>query len=82
MPDGTYALRVRFSANRYSLAILQEVCAMMALNMLRRWLNGEDITSEHGWIDLMALNMLRRWLNGEDITSEHGWIDVVESLTA
>ncbi|EAX3239651.1 molybdopterin-binding protein, partial [Salmonella enterica subsp. enterica serovar Montevideo] len=25
MPDGTYALRVRFSANRYSLAIRQEV---------------------------------------------------------
>ncbi|WP_228379876.1 hypothetical protein, partial [Salmonella enterica] len=49
----TYALRVRFSANRYSLAIRQEVCAMMALNMLRRWLNGEDITSEHGWIDVV-----------------------------
>ncbi|EAR5801076.1 nicotinamide mononucleotide deamidase-related protein YfaY [Salmonella enterica] len=47
-PDGTYALRVRFSANRYSLAIRQEVCAMMALIMLRRWLNGEDMTSEHG----------------------------------
>ncbi|EGD3027268.1 molybdopterin-binding protein, partial [Salmonella enterica subsp. enterica serovar Infantis] len=30
MPDGTYALRVRFSANRYSLTIRQEVCAMMA----------------------------------------------------
>ena len=52
-PDGTYALRVRFGANRYSLAICQEVCAMMALNMLRRWLNGEDITSEHGWIDVV-----------------------------
>ncbi|HCM1916052.1 TPA: nicotinamide mononucleotide deamidase-related protein YfaY [Salmonella enterica subsp. salamae serovar 28:r:e,n,z15] len=52
-PDGTYALRVRFSANRYSLAIRQEVCAMMALTMLRRWLNGEDITSEHGWIDVV-----------------------------
>ncbi|HAE6574030.1 TPA: molybdopterin-binding protein, partial [Salmonella enterica subsp. enterica serovar Saintpaul] len=51
MPDGTYALRMRFSAYRYSLAIRQEVCAVMALNMLRRWLNGEDITSEHGWID-------------------------------
>ncbi|MBA3113245.1 nicotinamide mononucleotide deamidase-related protein YfaY [Salmonella enterica] len=52
-PDGTYALRVRFSTNRYSLAIRQEVCAMMALTMLRRWLNGEDITSEHGWIDVV-----------------------------
>ncbi len=53
MPDGTYALRMRFSAYRYSLAIRQEVCAVMALNMLRRWLNGEDITSEHGWIDVV-----------------------------
>ncbi|CCR27579.1 hypothetical protein SA66_0939 [Salmonella enterica subsp. enterica serovar Agona str. 66.F.99] len=26
---------------------------MMALNMLRRWLNGEDIISEHGWIDVV-----------------------------
>ncbi len=26
---------------------------MMALNMPRRWLNGEDITSEHGWIDVV-----------------------------
>lgn len=52
-PDGTYALRVRFSANRYSQAIRQEVCAMMALIMLRRWLNGEDMTSEHGWINVV-----------------------------
>ncbi|PZM30501.1 molybdopterin-binding protein [Salmonella enterica] len=55
MPDGTYALRMRFSAYRYSLAIRQEVCAVMALNMLRRWLNGEDITSEHGWIDVVPV---------------------------
>ncbi|UNB74887.1 hypothetical protein MJK71_20005 [Escherichia coli] len=47
--DGTFALRVQFQrTTRYSLAIRQEVCAMMALNMLRRWLNGEDIASEHG----------------------------------
>jgi len=52
-PDGTFALRVHFSATRYSLAIRQEVCAMMALNMLRRWLNGQDIASEHGWIEVV-----------------------------
>ncbi|HBX7700641.1 TPA: nicotinamide mononucleotide deamidase-related protein YfaY, partial [Klebsiella pneumoniae] len=40
-PDGTFALRVKFSATRHSLAVRQEVCAMMALNMLRRWLNGQ-----------------------------------------
>ncbi|ECG8590494.1 nicotinamide mononucleotide deamidase-related protein YfaY [Salmonella enterica subsp. salamae] len=52
-PDGVYALRVRFSASRYSLAIRQEVCSMMALTMLRRWLNGEDIASQYGWIDVV-----------------------------
>ncbi|MDU1435942.1 MAG: competence/damage-inducible protein A, partial [Citrobacter freundii] len=51
-------LRVRLNANRYSLSIRQEVCAMMALNMLRRWLNGQDIASEHGWIDVVESLML------------------------
>lgn len=31
---------------------------MMALNMLRRWLNGQDIASEHGWIDVVESLML------------------------
>lgn len=52
-PDGTFALRVRFSTTRYSLAIRREVCAMMALNMLRRWLSSQDIASEHGWIEVV-----------------------------
>lgn len=26
---------------------------MIALNMLRRWLNGEDITDEHVWINVL-----------------------------
>ena len=30
-----------------------EVCAMMALNMLRRWLNGKEVASEHGWINVV-----------------------------
>ena len=52
-PDGTFALRVKFSATRHSLAVRQEVCAMMALNMLRRWLNGQPLSSEHGWINVV-----------------------------
>ena len=51
--EGTHALRVRLSASRYSLPVRQEVCAMMALNMLRRWLNDQDIATEHGWIDVV-----------------------------
>ncbi|PXJ03130.1 nicotinamide mononucleotide deamidase-related protein YfaY [Klebsiella pneumoniae] len=52
-PDGTFALRVKFRATRHSLAVRQEVCAMMALNMLRRWLNGQPLASEHGWINVV-----------------------------
>lgn len=52
-PDGTFALRVKFSATRHSLAVRQEVCAMMALNMLRRWLNGQPLASEHGSINVV-----------------------------
>lgn len=51
--EGTWALRVKFNTTRYSLQVRQEVCAMMALNMLRRWFNGRDIVSEHGWINVV-----------------------------
>ena len=52
-PDGTFALRVKFSVTRHSLAVRQEVCAMMALNLLRRWLNGQPMASAHGWINVV-----------------------------
>ncbi|WP_369071400.1 nicotinamide mononucleotide deamidase-related protein YfaY [Klebsiella quasipneumoniae] len=52
-PDGTFALRVKFSVTRHSLAVRQEACAMMALNLLRRWLNGQPLASEHGWINVV-----------------------------
>ncbi len=52
-PEGTWALRVKMSITRHSLAVRQEVCAMMALNMLRRWLNGKEVASEHGWIHVV-----------------------------
>lgn len=52
-PEGTHALRVKMSASRYSLAVRQEVCAMMVLNMLRRWLAGKEVASEHGWINVV-----------------------------
>jgi len=52
-PDGTHALRVKFNTNRHGLAVRQEVCAMMALNILRRWLNDQDVASDHGWINVV-----------------------------
>lgn len=52
-PTCTHVLRVRFNVNRHGLRTRQEVCAMMALNMLRRWLNGWDVAAEHGWINVV-----------------------------
>lgn len=52
-PEGTHALRVKFITSRHRLQTRQEVCAMMALNILRRWLNGKPIASDHGWIDVV-----------------------------
>lgn len=52
-PEGTHALQVKMSITRHSQAVRQEVCAMMALNMLRRWLNGKPVASEHGWINVV-----------------------------
>ncbi|MER1977191.1 nicotinamide mononucleotide deamidase-related protein YfaY [Pseudocitrobacter faecalis] len=51
--EGTWALRVKFNTTRHSLVVRQQVCAMMAMNMLRRWLNGMDVASEHGWIEVV-----------------------------
>lgn len=52
-PEGTHALQVKMCITRHSQAVRQEVCAMMALNMLRRWLNGKPVASEHGWINVV-----------------------------
>jgi molybdopterin-biosynthesis enzyme MoeA-like protein len=52
-PEGTHALQVKFSTSRHSVAVRQEVCAMMALNIVRRWLNGKDIVSDHGWVNVV-----------------------------
>lgn len=57
-PQGTYALRVKFNATRHSQAVRQEVCAMMALNMLRRWLSGKEVAAEHGWINVVESQVI------------------------
>ncbi|NIF30950.1 nicotinamide mononucleotide deamidase-related protein YfaY [Enterobacter sp. Cy-643] len=52
-PGGTFGLGVKFGTRRHALAIRQEVCAMMALNVLRRWFNGQPLESDHGWIKVV-----------------------------
>lgn len=57
-PEGTHALRVKFNATRHSIQMRQEVCAMMALNILRRWLMDKDIATDHGWINVVEAEFI------------------------
>ena len=52
-PEGTWGQKVKFNINRHGLKSRQDVVAMMALNLLRRWLNGMDVSTGHGWIDVV-----------------------------
>ncbi|MFS2224427.1 nicotinamide mononucleotide deamidase-related protein YfaY [Pantoea sp. B65] len=52
-PQGTFAQLVKFNVSRYSLKTRQDVVAMMAMNMLRRWLKGDAVSTGHGWIDVL-----------------------------
>lgn len=49
------AMAIAFNNPRHSPALSQEVCAMAALNMLRRWLAGGQITAQTGWIAPQAV---------------------------
>ncbi|KHT03341.1 nicotinamide mononucleotide deamidase-related protein YfaY [Pectobacterium brasiliense] len=52
-PEGSFAQTIQFNVQRYSLKTHQEVVAMLAMNMLRRWLNGWSIYGGHGWITVL-----------------------------
>jgi len=52
-PDGSFGQRVKFSTGRHNLETRQKVVAMMAMNMLRRWLHGSEVSTGHGWIDVV-----------------------------
>ncbi|MEW5290197.1 nicotinamide mononucleotide deamidase-related protein YfaY [Erwinia papayae] len=52
-PQGCHAMRVKANLSRHDLKSRQEVVAMIALNMLRRWLNGQAICRGHGWIEVV-----------------------------
>lgn len=52
-PEGSVGQRVKFSTGRHNLETRQKVVAMMAMNMLRRWLHGSKVSTGHGWIDVL-----------------------------
>ncbi|WHQ76574.1 nicotinamide mononucleotide deamidase-related protein YfaY [Pantoea sp. Lij88] len=52
-PDASFGQRVKFSTGRHNLETRQKVVAMMAMNMLRRWLHGSEVSTGYGWIDVV-----------------------------
>ncbi|WP_337025367.1 nicotinamide mononucleotide deamidase-related protein YfaY [Pantoea anthophila] len=52
-PESSVGQRVKFSTGRHNLETRQKVVAMMAMNMLRRWLHGSEVSTGHGWIDVV-----------------------------
>ncbi|QCT22160.1 nicotinamide mononucleotide deamidase-related protein YfaY [Jejubacter calystegiae] len=51
-PEGSQGLKISLNGRRYSQRDLQQVCAMMAQNMLRRWLEGLPLEASHSWIQV------------------------------
>jgi competence/damage-inducible protein CinA-like protein len=52
-PEASWGQRVKFTHGRHNLETRQKVVAMMAMNMLRRWLHGSEVSTGHGWIDVL-----------------------------
>lgn len=52
-PDGAWAQRIAFTNSRHDTKARQEVVAMMAANMLRRWLLAMEVSTGHGWVDVV-----------------------------
>lgn len=50
----TYGLTLRYTASRHGLALRQETIAMVAMDMLRRYLNGWDPVADYPWLERVA----------------------------
>jgi competence/damage-inducible protein CinA-like protein len=53
-PSGTSGLTIRYTANRHGLTLRQETIAMVAMDMLRRYLNGWDPVADYPWLERIA----------------------------
>ncbi|SLM63927.1 MULTISPECIES: nicotinamide mononucleotide deamidase-related protein YfaY [Dickeya] len=52
-PEGTVGQTIQLNVRRYGQKTAQEVVAMLAMNMVRRWLNGWPVSGAHGWISVL-----------------------------
>lgn len=54
-PKGGIGQTVSYRASRHSLRLRQESVAMLALDMLRRWLNGGQVCGKNGWLEIVEI---------------------------
>lgn len=54
-PKGGIGQTVRYQAARHCLRLRQESVAMLALDMLRRWLNGGPVCGKNGWLEIVEI---------------------------
>ncbi|HCV67167.1 nicotinamide mononucleotide deamidase-related protein YfaY [Serratia proteamaculans] len=54
-PKGGIGQTVRYQASRHGLRLRQESVAMLALDMLRRWLNGGPVCGKNGWLEIVEI---------------------------
>ncbi|WP_414160622.1 nicotinamide mononucleotide deamidase-related protein YfaY [Serratia sp. BNK-26-b] len=54
-PRGGIGQTVRYRASRHGLRLRQESVAMLALDMLRRWLNGGQACGKNAWLEVVDI---------------------------
>ncbi|MBE0152713.1 nicotinamide mononucleotide deamidase-related protein YfaY [Serratia sp. PL7] len=54
-PKGGIGQTVSYRASRHGLRLRQESVAMLALDMLRRWLNGGQVCGKNGWLEIVEI---------------------------
>jgi competence/damage-inducible protein CinA-like protein len=54
-PKGGIGQTVRYQAARHGLRLRQESVAMLALDMLRRWLNGGPVCGKNSWLEIVEI---------------------------
>lgn len=54
-PRGGIGQTVRYRASRHGLRLRQESVAMLALDMLRRWLNGGQACGQNAWLEVVEI---------------------------
>lgn len=54
-PKGGIGQTVSYRASRHGLRLRQESVAMLALDMLRRWLNGSQACGKNSWLEIVEI---------------------------